>query len=63
MQKRSDTKLLPAGLPVQDVAPFIGVSEATVWRMLRDGTLPRMKLRGRTVVPRSACEALLAHQG
>ena len=52
--------LPPGALRVPEGAKYLGVSEPTAWRMLRDGTLPRIKLRGRTVVRRADCDALLA---
>ena len=60
MNKRVETRVTPGGLSVPNAAIYLDVSESTVWRMLKDGTLPRKKLRGRTVVDRNACDALLA---
>ena len=45
--------------PVADGATYIGVSEPTLWRLLRDGELPRIKLRGRTLVRYADLDALL----
>lgn len=56
----SGLKFPPGAFPVGDAAEYLGVSEPTIWRMLRDGSLARVRLRGRTVVARAECDALLA---
>lgn len=48
-----------AACSIADGAKYIGVSEPTLWRMLRDGELARVKLRGRTLVRYSDLNALL----
>ena len=55
-----DAVLPPGALTVPTGARYLGVSEPTLWRMLRDNELTRVKLRGRTVVRRVDCDALLA---
>jgi excisionase family DNA binding protein len=49
-----------ATLTVRDAAQYLGVSEPTVWRMLRGGELPRTKIRGRTLVRRVDLDIFLA---
>ncbi|MBZ9936654.1 helix-turn-helix domain-containing protein [Mesorhizobium sp. BR1-1-16] len=46
--------------PIREGAEYLGVSEPTLWRLLRDGTLPRVRLRGRTLVRFVDLDALLA---
>lgn len=60
MLKRVEAKVPQAAFPAKEAASYLGVSESTIWRMLRAGTLTGIKLRGRTVVSRAACDALLA---
>lgn len=60
MLKPEQTKVAPRGMSVPATAAYMDVSVSTVWRMLADGTLPRKKLRRRTVIDRDACDALLA---
>jgi len=45
---------------VEEGADYLGVSRATVYRMLRDGELARVRIKGRTVVRRLDLDALLA---
>ena len=48
-------------LTVGEVARDLHVSTATVWRMLRDGLLPRVRVgRGSTRIPASAMATLVA---
>lgn len=44
---------------VSDGARYLGVSEPTVWRMLRSGELTRIRVRGRTLIRYSDMDALL----
>lgn len=43
-----------------DVAALTGVSERTVRRLVRDGTLPSVHIHGRVMVTRRALDAWLA---
>ncbi len=49
-------------LSVPDVAERFGVSEATVWRLLRRGELARVKVGTSTRVPADAVAAFVADQ-
>lgn len=50
----------PAAFSVPRAAEYLDVSEPTVWRLLRDNELTRVKLRGLTRVTQADCDALLA---
>ena len=39
---------------VPEAGRALGVSESTVWRMLRRGALPSVRRRGRRLIPRQA---------
>jgi excisionase family DNA binding protein len=47
-------------LSVYEVALLLCVSERTVWRMLEDGQLPRVRIRGITRIPAEAVERLMS---
>jgi excisionase family DNA binding protein len=54
------------GLPrqtfdVADAAAVTGLSRATIYRALKDGSLPAIRLGRRVVVARPALERLLGH--
>ena len=42
---------------VEEASRFLGVSTATVWRLIRDGRLPSFRQGGRRLISRSALEA------
>jgi excisionase family DNA binding protein len=46
-------------LPAEEVADGLGISRATVYRRIADGTIPSLKLGRRVVVPVEALERLL----
>lgn len=54
-----DTAIRPLR-SIAEAAQYLAVSEQTVWRMLRAGELPRLKIRARTMVRFSDLEAFLA---
>lgn len=41
---------------VQEAARIVGLSESTIWRYLRRGTLPSLRKGGRRLIPRSALD-------
>ncbi|MGQ0505760.1 MAG: helix-turn-helix transcriptional regulator [Myxococcaceae bacterium] len=47
MKRRSPKRLLQ----VPEVEAALGVSRSTVWRMIRSGELPTVKVSGRRLVP------------
>ena len=47
----------PALLSVEDAGHVMGVSRATVWRLIRQGSLPSVRRHGRRLVPKSAATA------
>lgn len=44
---------------VSEVAEVLGMSEATVYVHLKDGTIPSVKLGGRRLIRRDVLDALL----
>ena len=46
-------------LSVPDVMDRLGVKQSTVWKLLREGHLPRRKIGGRPVVLQSDVDAYL----
>ncbi len=49
-------------LPVREVAEQLSVSEATVWRLLHRGELPRTKVANATRISADAVAAFVADQ-
>ncbi|SHH20620.1 helix-turn-helix domain-containing protein [Bradyrhizobium erythrophlei] len=49
-----------AALTVDEAADYLRVSRATIWRLLRNKSLARARIGGRTVVRRVDAEAFLA---
>ncbi len=47
----------------RNTAQALGVSTVSVDRMLRDGQLPRRRIRGRVLIPSSAIEAIISGGG
>jgi excisionase family DNA binding protein len=45
---------------VPDVALMLGISSATAWKRVKDGSIPSIRLGGRVLVPLARLEALLA---
>lgn len=45
---------------IDEAADFLRVSRASVWRLLKEGRLPRTRIGGRTVIRRIDLEAFLA---
>lgn len=50
---------LPSLLSVPEAGRYLGVSESTIWRMIRRGALPSVRQGGRRLIPREAVEARL----
>ncbi|WP_133768512.1 helix-turn-helix domain-containing protein [Enterovirga rhinocerotis] len=50
----------PGALSVNEAADYLRISRASVWRLLKIGALPRVRLGGRTVIRRVDLDALLA---
>jgi excisionase family DNA binding protein len=42
---------------VSEAGQILGVSESTVWRMIRKGVLPSVRKGGRRLIPRAALES------
>lgn len=55
MQEQSS--ILPAVFSVSESADYLNVSAPTIWRMLREGVLPRVKVRRRTGIRRVDLDA------
>ena len=50
----------PILLTVSQAAAYLGVSRWTVYRLLRDESIPRLNLRGWTRIPRAALDDWVA---
>lgn len=50
----------PTFYDVQDVAHMFRMSRMTVYRAIRSGELPAVRIRGRWIVPASVVDALVA---
>jgi len=48
-----------ATLTVNEAAAFLGVSRATAWRRVWDGSLPSIRLGRRVLIPRARLEAMV----
>jgi excisionase family DNA binding protein len=57
---QSNSAILSAAMTVDEAANYIGVSRATVWRLLKRKSLARARIGGRTVVRRIDLDAFLA---
>jgi excisionase family DNA binding protein len=52
---------IPSGaLTVDEAADYLRVSRATIWRLLKNKSLARARIGGRTVVRRIDADAFLA---
>lgn len=58
MQPPSTLPRTPRFLSVTAVARILAVSEVTLYRAIRCGEFPAVKVRGRYVVPSSALDAM-----
>jgi excisionase family DNA binding protein len=45
---------------VVEVAGFIGVSQRTVWQLVKDGELPHFRIGTRCLIPKTALERFIA---
>jgi excisionase family DNA binding protein len=51
---------LPSGaLTIKEAADYLRISEASVWRLLKDKQLRRVRIGGRTVIRRMDLDAFL----
>ncbi|MEJ0095509.1 MAG: helix-turn-helix domain-containing protein [Methylocella sp.] len=50
----------PGVLAVEETAFYLRISKAGVWRLLRDGKLPRTRIGGRTLIRKVDVDAFLA---
>jgi len=57
---RTETPLL---VSVPAAAHLLGIGKSVAWDMIRTGELPKVRLRGRVLVPRSALERLAGMHG
>ncbi|MFC5556796.1 helix-turn-helix domain-containing protein [Methylobacterium iners] len=51
----------PAAFSIEASAEYLGVSRSSIWRLIKAGTLPCVRLGGRTLLRRVDLDALLAH--
>lgn len=57
---RTQPSAPPTFYDVQDVAEMFRMSRMTVYRAIRSGELPAVRIRGRWIVPASVVDALVA---
>jgi excisionase family DNA binding protein len=57
--KQSGHPIASAAMTVDEAADYIRVSRATIWRLLKNKSLPRARIGGRTVVRRIDLDELL----
>lgn len=50
----------PAAFNVDELADYLRISRASVWRLLKSGALARARIGGRTVIRRIDADAFLA---
>lgn len=60
---RQQMNAAPAAYTVREASNYLRVSPASVWRLLRTGSLARVRIGGRTVVRRTDLDALLSRAG
>lgn len=48
----------PAFLSISDAAALLGVSTATLYRAIREGQFPAVRIRDRVIIPARAIESL-----
>ncbi len=49
-QTKSKVPVTAAALSIKDAAQYLSISEASVWRLISRGILPRVRLGGRTLI-------------
>ncbi|MEZ0212986.1 MAG: helix-turn-helix domain-containing protein [Xanthobacteraceae bacterium] len=49
----------PAAFTVEEAADYLRLSRAGIWRLLKDGRLPRARIGGRTLIRRVDVDAFL----
>lgn len=57
--EKMQTPQIPAALSVSDAAVQMGISRATVYRLLRGGDLPSLKIGSRRLIRRDALNSFL----
>src|SRR5689334_18834394 len=57
-RRRAPSPASPLAVSVKQAAEMIGVSYMTLWRAIRDGDFPAIKLRDRILVPVKAVELM-----
>ena len=58
--RRTQPSAPPTFYDVQDVADMFRMSRMTIYRAIRSGELPAVRIRGRWIVPASVVDALVA---
>jgi excisionase family DNA binding protein len=57
---KSNSPIPSAALTIDEAADYIRVSRATIWRLLKNKSLARIRIGGRTVVRRTDLDELLS---
>ncbi len=58
--KRAEARLEPKTLSVGEASEYIGISKTSVWRLLANGVLPRIRVGGRTLIAVSDLNGLIS---
>lgn len=53
----------PLLVSVPEAARLLGIGKTVAWNMVNSGELPKVRLRGRVLVPRAALERLAGLHG
>jgi excisionase family DNA binding protein len=60
MADANNTRPEPLCVTVADAATLLAISQASVWRLIRSGRLPVVRLQGRTLVETTTLRAVVA---
>lgn len=53
------SSIVPVTMPVNDAADYLGISRATIYVLLREGALTKVKLGHRTLIRRADLDRLV----
>jgi excisionase family DNA binding protein len=56
---KSNSSIQSAALTIDESADYLRVSRGTIWRLLKNKSLPRVRIGARTVIRRADLDAFL----
>jgi excisionase family DNA binding protein len=56
---KSNSPIQSAALTIDEAGDYLRVSRGTIWRLLKNKSLSRIRIGGRTVIRRTDLDALL----